>query len=75
MTRLTARHLLFPTADARELSVRRMREGFELIFVAVFTSFAADVVVGLVSRRLTLLRVRRSAGTQPNKGREYGAAK
>ena len=36
----------FPTADFGETGVRSMREGFELIFVTVFASFAADVVIG-----------------------------
>jgi len=44
MARLAARRFLFPTAKLYELSMRSMRKGFELIFVAVFTCFTADVV-------------------------------
>ena len=46
MTRFTAGYFSFPTADFGETGVRSMREGFELIFVTVFASFAADVVIG-----------------------------
>ena len=45
MTRLATRHLLLPTAKPRELSMRSMRESLELIFMAVFTSFTADVLI------------------------------
>ena len=43
MTRLASGHLVFPTANLDELSMRSMGERFELIFVAVFAGFAADV--------------------------------
>lgn len=43
MTRFTTRHLVFPTADFGQLSVRCVRVGFELIFVTVFAGVAADV--------------------------------
>ena len=55
MTRLATRHLLLPTGKRGELRVRSVREGFELIFVAVFTSGAADVVFRLVSRGFGLI--------------------
>ena len=63
MARLATRHLVVPTADFDELSVRRMREGLELIFVAVFTSLTAHIVFGLVGRSLVLSRVGRATGT------------
>ena len=78
MARLATRHLVFPTADFDELRVRGVREGFELILVAVFTSFTADIVFRLVCRSLALhrfRRVRRTVGTQPNERRQYETAK
>jgi hypothetical protein len=54
MTRLTASHFVAPTADLRELRVRRVRESLELIFVAVFAGIASDVVVFVVGSRLGL---------------------
>jgi hypothetical protein len=59
MARLATRHLFFPTAELRELGVGRVREGFELIFVTVFTRVAADEVVRLVRRRFGLSRLPR----------------
>ena len=44
VTGLTTRHLSLPTAYFGKLGMRSVRERFELIFVAVFTGFAADVV-------------------------------
>jgi len=52
VARLTTRHLLFPTGELDELSVRSVREVFELIFVAIFTNLTADVVSGLRLRQL-----------------------
>ena len=69
MTRLTTRHFIFPTADFYELRVGGVREGFELIFVAVFTRVTTDITVGF---RLTrLIRVGRTAGTKPNNSRHH----
>ena len=65
MTRLTTRHLLLPTLERCEPRVRRVREGLELIFVAVFTSLASDVVFGARERDLGLGNLRRSVGTEP----------
>lgn len=45
MTRLTTGPLVFPTAQAAELGVRSRSEVSELIFVAVFAGFTADVLV------------------------------
>ena len=50
MTSLATRHLVFPTADFDELRVRSVREGFELIFVAILASLTAHIAVR-VSRR------------------------
>ena len=74
MTRLATRHLFLPTGKRGELRVRSVREGFELIFVAVFASRAADVVFRLVSRGLGLIGlngVRRTARTPPTHSRGY----
>jgi hypothetical protein len=46
-----------------------MREGFELIFVAVFANVAADVVFRLVCRNFGLVSLRdlrRTAGAEPD---------
>ena len=70
MTRFTASHFVVPTADLRELGVRRVRESLELIFVAIFAGIAADVVVFIVGSRLCLawLRcLRRRARGQPHR--------
>ena len=48
MTRFTAGHFRFPTADLRQFCVRRMRERFELVFVTGFAGLSADIVVRLV---------------------------
>ena len=75
MARLATRHLVFPTANFYELRVGSVREGFELIFVAVFTRVATYIIFGLVGGGfgLTLLisGVRRAAGTEPNNGRYH----
>jgi len=71
MTRLATRHLVIPTADFDELSMRRVGEGFELIFVAVFAGLTAHVVLRLVGRTFTLrlfTRVRRAVGSQQTNG-------
>ena len=44
VTSLATRDLPFPTAYGRKFSMRGMREGFELIFVAILASFATDVI-------------------------------
>ena len=62
MARLATGHLVIPTANLDELSVRRMRERLELIFVTILTSVAAYIVLGLV-RSLGLSRVGRATGT------------
>ena len=51
VARFAAGHLVFPTRELGELRVGSVREVFELIFVAVFTSVAADVVISVVLRR------------------------
>ena len=64
MARLAASNLCFPTADFEKLRVRSVRERFELVFVTLFTAFAADVVLGIVdcnSRRLGFDCSRRTA--------------
>jgi hypothetical protein len=43
MTRFTAGDLALPTTNGGKSGVRRVRKGFELIFVTVFTCVAADV--------------------------------
>ena len=48
MARLAAGHFVFLTADFYELRVGSVREGLELIFVAVFARLATHVIVGLV---------------------------
>ena len=45
MTRLTTCNFLFPTADPGETGVGSMRERFELIFVTVLASLAANVII------------------------------
>ncbi len=45
MTRLATSDFSFPTIDSGESGVRRVREGFELFFVAVLTGFAANIVI------------------------------
>ena len=45
VARFAAGDLVFPGVDSGETSVRRVREGFELILVAVFAGVAADVLV------------------------------
>jgi hypothetical protein len=43
MTRFTAGDLALPTTNGGKTGVRRVRKGFELIFVTVFARVAADV--------------------------------
>ena len=57
MTRFASSYLPFPTANGGELSMGSMGEGFELIFVAVLTSFAADIITGPVDRFFGLIRL------------------
>ena len=45
MTRFAAGDFVLPGVDGGETSVRRMREGCELIFVASFAGIVADVIV------------------------------
>ena len=45
MTRLTSGHLVFPTAQISELRVGSRNKILELILVAVFARFAADVLI------------------------------
>jgi hypothetical protein len=74
MARLATCHLIFPTADFYELRVGSVREGFELILVAVFTRLATYIILGLVSGGFGLTRlisVRRAAGTEPNNSRHH----
>ena len=71
MTGFAARHLLFPTPQPRELSMRSVRKEFELVFVAVFASLAAGIVFRLVRRDFGLRRVRRTVGTEPTRGQRY----
>ena len=54
MTRLATRHLVIPTFNLRELEMGCVRESLELIFVAVLTSIAADVISLVVLGRLCL---------------------
>ena len=58
MTRFTACYFAFPAADLSQLSVRSMRKGFELIFVAVFTGFTAYIISRIVGCRFDLTRLR-----------------
>lgn len=62
MTGLTASHLLFPGAAGREPGVRGVRESFELVFVAVFTTVTADVFVRLVQAKFGRADGRRPRG-------------
>ena len=50
MTRLAAGYFVFPTAKSCEVSMRSVRECFELIFVAIFTGLTAYVLVANVLR-------------------------
>jgi len=56
MARFATRDFLFPTGKLGELSVGRVGEVFELIFVAVFAGVAADVFVRLREVELRGLR-------------------
>jgi len=70
MTRFTASHFVVPTADLRELRVRRVRKSVELIFVARFAGIAADVIVFVVGSGLGLIWLfclRRRARGQPHR--------
>ena len=78
MTRLATGYLVVPTADLDELSVRRMRERFELIFMAILASLTAHIVLRLVGRNFTLTlfsRVRRAVGSEPTNASYQEAAK
>src|SRR4029078_3384056 len=44
MTSLTSCNLILPAGDAREVCVRGYRERFKLIFMAVFTSVATNII-------------------------------
>ena len=73
MTRFATSHLVFPTGKRGELGVRSVREGFELIFVAVFASLTADVIFRLIGRGFgltSLYGVRRTARSQPADSRD-----
>jgi len=52
VTSLAAGHLPFPATYRCELGMGGMREGFELIFVAILAGLAADIVFANVSCRL-----------------------
>ena len=56
VTRLATRHLILPTANLRELRMRRVRERLELIFVTVLARVAADIAVGVARRDFALRR-------------------
>ena len=72
MTRFAAGRFIFPAAHRRQLRVRGVRIGFELIFVAVFTGIAADIAgVGhgrLVVTRGTTDGLRTLRAGQPHNG-------
>ena len=57
MTCLATRHLVFPATDFDELGVRGMREGFELIFVAILASLTAYIAVSVSLRNFALSRL------------------
>jgi hypothetical protein len=48
VTRLATRHLSFPTAYSRQPRMRGVREGFELIFMAVFACFATNILIAQI---------------------------
>ena len=51
-----------------------VREGFELIFVAVFAGLAAHIIVGFRCRRFGSTRwlgLRRTAGSKPTDGHRH----
>src|SRR6185369_2394964 len=48
-----------PTIVSGETRVRRVREGFELFFVAVLTCLAADIVIGNEPRDFSRAEFRR----------------
>lgn len=54
MARFAAGYLALPTANLGNLGMRGMREGLELIFVAVLTGIAADIIFGLITRGFDL---------------------
>ena len=56
VTRLTTSNFSLPTADGGEFSMRRVREGFELIFVAILAGIATHVA-GVSRRRNRRLRL------------------
>ena len=74
VARFTAGCFAFPTADLGKLGMRCMREGFELILVAVHAGFAADIISGDVGCGFGLVRLSgrligfgRTAGAYPHK--------
>src|SRR5688500_1417638 len=63
VTRLTARHLVFPAANPCQVSVGSMREILELVLVTSLTSLGPDVILRLECPNLVRtprLRFRRS---------------
>lgn len=77
VTRFAASYLAFPTADRGQLGVRSVREGFELILVALLTGFAADIVSGAVGCGFGLARfngLRRASRGEQHKSRCQRAA-
>lgn len=62
MARFASSHLLFPTREFCKLSMRSVREIFELIFVAVFTNLTADVVISLEQGKFGRTDLRRLRG-------------
>src|SRR5829696_8176487 len=68
MARFTTSHLPFPTTARRKPGMCCVGENFELVFVAVFASLAADVVVGFIHTRPGLAdgrRLRRIVVSEP----------
>lgn len=77
MTGFATSYLVFPTANRRKRGVGSVREGFELIFMAGFAGFAADVIFGVVTRRFDLAGfdgLRRTAGSEPHEAGGQRAA-
>lgn len=77
VARFAASYLAFPTADLGQLGVRSVREGFELILVALLAGFAADVIFGAVGCGFGLARfngLRRASRGEQHKSRCQRAA-
>jgi hypothetical protein len=69
MASLATGYEAFPTAAVREPRVRSVREGLELIFMAVLAGIAANVVFRLVRADFALIvpgNLRRAPGTEPD---------